>query len=92
MKASVPRWLWTTSGTLIALSLLPSLGLRMTLWALLALPFQWLYSPPLVYKDKPWYLTYSGGIVTAIAWSLCLVAIAILVARAKRKTEESAPS
>jgi hypothetical protein len=88
MKAAVPKWLWIASSMLITFSFIPSLELRMTLWALLAIPFQWLYSPPLVYRDKPWYLTYSGGVVTAICWSLSLLAIVMLTAHLKRKGPE----
>lgn len=88
MKMSAPKWLWMVSGALVAVSLVPSLGLRMSFWAILAIPFQWLYSPPLVYRDKPWVLTYSGGVVTAIAWSLCLAVFAWIVSRfiARRAT------
>lgn len=89
MKLSVPKWLWIASSALLAVALIPSLELRMSFWSVLSLPFRWLYAPPLVYSDKPWFLTYLGGVVTAAAWSLCLLAIAFVVSLSRPKNEKN---
>ena len=57
---------------LIALSLVPSVDLRMTLWAVLGIPFSATFGLPFPYHDKTWYVSPAGAVVIAAAWGVFL--------------------
>jgi hypothetical protein len=88
MKIVLPRWALITAGIVFAFSVVPSLTLRMTVLAMLAFPFKWLYAVPLVYRDKPWYLTYLGGIVTGLIWAVFILALAASISALKHSKKE----
>lgn len=79
MKKLAATFFKTMAVALILVSLIPSTAVQMILSALLGwVPLARLYGPPLVHIDKPMYLTYSGTIVTSLAWALFLCGMSCL--------------
>jgi hypothetical protein len=67
---------------LIALSVLPSFGIREIVFGTLALPYTWLVGhPPFPYQDKPWFLSPAGALAVAIAWAAIIYIIACLASK-----------
>jgi hypothetical protein len=75
MKIKIPKWALISAGSVLVLSLIPSVEIRMVFSAL-ADPFIWFYTSPLVCNDKPWFLTYAGAVVTGLLWAALILTIA----------------
>lgn len=65
---------------LVVLSLMPSVILRMSLFAILAYPHVWIAGhPPFPYHDKPWYVSPQGAVVIAIEWAVAIYVMTCLL-------------
>ena len=77
------------SAILILLSFLPTPIVRMTLFAVLGLPFSYTIGLPFPYSDKPWFVSPAGAIVIAITWSF-IIYLATCIVRFFSKKENTA--
>jgi hypothetical protein len=70
-----PAKLFLAPAGLVFLSLLPIQEFRQMLFGLLGLPFAYTTGLPFAYSDKPWFVSYPGGICIALFWSIFLLII-----------------
>ena len=73
---------------LILLSLIPSNSLRQTIFAFLGLPLAYTTGYPFPYTDKPWFVSYLGGITIAVIWAILIYFGSILVRSVLKKMSE----
>ena len=73
---------------LIALAFVPSMILRMTLWAFLGIPFSATVGLPFPYQDQPWFVSPGGAIVIAVTWAIILTLLMFISDRIRQTQDE----
>lgn len=82
------QWKYILPVCLIALACVPSVDLRMTLWAFLGIPFAATVGLPFPYHDKPWNVSPWGAIVMAVTWAVIMTLLIFVIDRIRQWQNE----
>jgi len=69
---------------LTLLAIFSTATLRMTLFAILGVPFFYTVGLPFPYSDKPWYVSPRGAMVIGVVWAILIYGVTCLISARRR--------